>query len=259
MRKSSLATPADIARARRRTAKRLLVAAAMLLAGCEVWFPLPPTADEAERGLVRMYPGSFNTSSEMIGFYYGLQEAGIDQAVEVVKWATFLDHMIDPVGAQVRIEESAAQEALRIAAYKQAHPGRPVTLLGYSGGCWFATRVAERMLPGVQVDRIILLSAAFDRSHDMTRALAGTRLDIVNFWSPKDQFTINVRDLFNLADSTRAEPAATFGLDHQDPRLIQITYNPAWAELGHYGEHTDYVLLVGWIAKFVAPWVAPSD
>lgn len=259
MRKSSQTTLAGIARGRFVQMKQALVAMALLLTGCEIWFPLPPAADEAERGLVRMYPGSFNTSSEMIGFYYGLQEDGIDQAVEVVKWASFLDHMIDPVGAQVRIAESAAQEALRLAAYKQAHPGRPVTLLGYSGGCWFATRVAEHMPPEVQVDRIILLSAAFDRSYDMTRALAGTRLEIVNFWSPKDQFTINVRDLFNLADSTRAEPAATFGLDHQDPRLIQITYNPAWAELGHYGEHTDYVLLVGWIAKFVAPWVAPSD
>ncbi len=237
----------------------ILTAWSTLLAGCEAWFPLPPATDEYNRGLVLLYPGSFNTTSEMIGFYYGLKEGGVDQAIEVVKWAAFLDHMIDPEGAQVRIAARAHEEAARIKAYAEAHPGRPITLVGYSGGAWFAVATAERLDPSVSVDRILMMSPAIRRDYDLTAALAKTRLGAVCFWSPLDTFTVTIAATFNLADSTKSEPAATFSFDMDDTRLHEIEYDPAWREYGYYGEHEEYLLLVGWIAEFVAPWVATPE
>ncbi|HKQ46510.1 MAG TPA: hypothetical protein VJZ71_00390 [Phycisphaerae bacterium] len=230
----------------------------VFLSGCDVWRPPTPTEAELDKGLVVMYPGSFNTTIEMLGFYEGLRQGGVDEAIELVQWAAFLDHYYDPTGAQVRNDERARQEAARFAAYKQAHPDRPVTLLGYSGGAWFAILVAERMPEGTQVDRLILMSAAMHRSYDVSAALAGTREEIVLFWSPRDQFTQDRGVEENLADSTHGPPAASFGFDMQDERLMQIEYDPAWEQYGHYGEHADYLPLVGWIGQFVAPWVAKA-
>lgn len=224
--------------------------------GCEVWRPLPPTDAELQKGLVVFYPGSFNTISEMVGFYWGFREGGIDQAIEVVQWAPFLDHYYDPEGSLRRVSEKAASEAARIVAYQQAHPGRPVTLLGFSGGCFFSVRLAESLPEGASIDRIILMSAAIEKGYDLSAALARTREGIVNFWSPLDQFTRDRSAEQNLADTTQGDPAASFGFDMQDERLMQIEYDPAWAQYGHYGEHSDYLPLVGWIGQFVAPWVA---
>lgn len=248
-----------ITRHTRRYGAGILLTVILALTGCELWRPPPVTSEELGRGLVVLYPGSFNTTSELIGFYFGLREGGVDHAIEVVQWALSLDHIIDPAGAQVRTHQRAAAEAERIFAYKQAHPGRPVTLLGYSAGCWFATLTAERMPPNCPVDRVIMMSPAFDKKYDLTAALANTRLGIVSFWSAKDLFTLDIRDTFNLADSTRFDPAATFSFDMDDPALVQVAYDPAWADFGHYGGHADYLFLVGWLSEFVAPWVAIPD
>lgn len=228
----------------------------LFAAGCEIWRPPLPLPEEYEKGLVVMYPGSLNTTSEMVGFYEGLRSAGVDQAIEVVQWATFLEHMFDPVGAQERNSPRAQQEADRLAAVRRMNPDLPITLFGYSGGCWFATLVAERLPAGVTINRVILMSPAFDRAYDMTTALDRTSEGFVSFWSSGDDFTLEIRDIFSLADSTRGEPAATFGFPGDDPRLRQIAYDPAWEAYAHYGGHTDYVLLTDWIRDFVAPEVA---
>jgi pimeloyl-ACP methyl ester carboxylesterase len=166
--------------------------------------------------------------------------------------------MIDPTGAQVRNDARAREEAARLAAYQQAHLDRPVTLLGYSAGCWFAVLTAERMPEGTALERVILMSAAIEKSYDLTKALNHTKYGIVHFWSPKDQFTRDISAEFNMGDSTKGDPAASFGFDLQDDRLTQIEWDPAWEQYGYYGEHSDYLILPGWIEQFVAPWVQPS-
>jgi len=223
--------------------------------GCDVWKPPLPTDSELEKGLVVMYPGSFNTTSELFDFYWGIRNSGVGEAIEIVQWASFLDHVMDPTGAQVRNDERARQEAERLAAYQQAHPDQPVTLLGYSAGCWFAVLTAERMPEGTSLDRVILMSASIEKSYDLSMALSHTKDGIVHFWSSKDQFTRDVSAQYNLGDSTQGDPAASFGFDLQDERLTQIEWDPAWEQYGYYGDHADYLLLPGWIEQFVAPWV----
>lgn len=227
----------------------------LFASGCEIWVPPLPFPEEYDKGLVVMYPGSLNTTSEMVGFHSGLSDSDIDQAIEVVQWAGFLDHMFDPTGAQVRNQQRAVEEAERLATLKRIYPSRPITLIGYSGGCWFATLTAEKIPSDVQIDRVILLSPAFASEYDMSAALDHTSQGIVAFWSPNDTLTLEIRNAFSLADSTRAEPAATYGFTDDDPRLIQIPYDPAWVAYSHYGGHTDYVLATEWIRDFVATQV----
>lgn len=247
---------------RRRVARRstiaVLIIAAPLLSGCEIWAPPLPADGEFDKGLLVLYPGSLNSTSEFVGFYSAFRDAGIDLAIEVHQWGQFLEHFADPVGAQIRNQETADREVQRIKMYMNAHPGTPVTFLTYSGGAWFATLVLERLSPTHQVDRAIFMSPAMDRAHDMTPALAGTREGIVVYWSYKDTFTEWVRDLFSLADSSKGEPAATFAFETQDTRLMQIPYDPAWAEWQVFGGHTDYVLQEGWIETFIAPWIVST-
>lgn len=233
----------------------VLIAVALHSTACDVWAPPLPTNGEYDKGLVVFYPGSLNSKSEFVGFYPAFRNAGIASAIEIEQWGLFLEHFVDPAGAQVRNAENADAEAQRIKAYLDAHPGQPVTFLTYSGGAWFGTMVLERLAPTHQVDRAIFMSPAMDRTHDMTLALDGTREGIVVFWSYKDTFTEWVRDVFTLADSSKGDPAATYSFETQDPRLAQIPYDPAWEAWEVYGGHTDYVLQEAWITTYVAPWV----
>lgn len=230
----------------------------LALPGCDLWRPPAPTSEEANKGLVVLYPGSFNTTIEMVGFYEGLKQANKGVGIEVVTWAPFLDHMIDPVGAQIRNDGRATEEANRLAEYKRAHPGSMVTLLGYSGGCWFAVLTAERMPADVSVDRVILMNAPIRKTYDLSAALAHTTGGIVNFWSPGDTFTRDVGGSFNLADSTRDPPAAMYSFDSTPAGLTQISYQPEWAAYGVYGTHTDYVLNTNWIRDVLGPWIATA-
>lgn len=247
-----------IASARRCRQFKALTGCLVLLGACEVWRPPVPLPIEYDKGLVVMYPGSLNTTSEMIGFYFGLRDGGIDQAIEVVQWGAFLDHIVEPGAAQLRNDIRAREEAERLKGYMDMYPGRPVTLIGYSGGCWFATLTAERMPEGYLLDRVIMISPAFDRNYELTTALDRAANGFFSFWSSGDQFTVSVSDSLNLADSTQGEPAATFGFTMQDTRLVQIGYDPAWVQWGHYGEHADIVLQPAWTANVVAPVVAPG-
>ena len=76
--------------------------------------------------------------------------------------------------------------ARRISAYHQAHPGRPVTLVGYSGGGPMAVWTAEALPKGERLAGIILLSTPLEPRYDLTAALETSRKGMVSFYSNRN-------------------------------------------------------------------------
>lgn len=235
-----------------------LTLAFLLPAGCELWYPPIPTSSQLNTGLVVLYPGSFNTFTEMQGFNDGLRLGGVNEAIQVVQWAPFLEHMLDPPGALPRQRERAKAEALRLADYKRQYSDCPITLIGYSGGGLMAILAASYMPEGVMIDRVILMSPAVSKDFDLLPTLDHTRLGVIHYWSHREQFTVNVSHQFGLADGTHGDPASTYGFTMSDPRLQQIQWDPAWSSYGYNGEHWEYLFNHNWIADFVAPWVVSA-
>lgn len=239
-----------------------IVALSLVGSGCEVWSPPIPSFDEYGRGLIVMYPGSFNTTSEMSVFYSALREAGVDQAIEVIKWSEAGEHFLNPSGFLDSYRPRARSEAARIAAYQAGHPGMPVTLLGFSGGAMAAIVVTEEMPPDQKIDCVILLSPGVSSTYDLNAMLEKTKEGAVAYWSPHEAFTIWLAGLLGTVDGVFERPAGAFGFVTQNPKLRQVEWDSSMLAYGNDGEHLSYLLNGTWIRTFVAPWIAhphPSE
>jgi len=223
----------------------------------ETWLPPVPAKVELARGLVVFYPGSFNTKSEMVGFYTAFRDAGVEQAIEVMEWAPFLLHIVLPDQAYALHRQFAEAEADRLVAYMRAHPDCPVTLLGFSGGTMIALMVAEAMPEGMHVDSVILMSSPITREYDLTKSLQGAR-QIMHYWSPWERVPRLVALAFPLLDNEFGDPAASFGFAFQHERLIQLEWTPEMLRYFHAGDHMNYWINVPWIRDFIAPFVAQT-
>lgn len=119
------------------------------------------TPERAEKGYTIILPGVEGTSWFNISVARGLVDAGHDRAIEIHDWTTgywpmFVYHLM----ALERNREKAREIAERIVAYQDRYPGRPVTLIGHSGGAAMAVLVLESLPVDRQVTQAILLAGA---------------------------------------------------------------------------------------------------
>lgn len=228
--------------------------------GCDVWQPPVPSADEYDRGLVVMYPGTTNTRTEMIGFYSALRASGLDMAIEVVPWSFPLLRLAYPDTFFDDQRSWAMEEALRILEFRTRHPSAPVTLFGFSGGAMMAIMVAEELPEAVAVDRVILLSAGVSSRYDLTNMLEKSTGGAFAYWSSRDTFSLGLAQSFGTVDGDYQSPAAVFGFDLTHPMLTQLSWDESMRnDFGNNGDHFDYFLNSAWIQRYVAPWVAVSS
>lgn len=234
-------------------------AALVILAGCEVWAPPVPTDAERSRGLIVMYPGNDGGSTEMIGFYTGLREAGIDQAIESTRWTLPLESTVSRDIFWLRFPAWAKQEAERLALYQLTHPSTPVTLLGFSSGGMAAIQVAEQMPWGTAVDRVLLLSPGVSPDYDLRPMLEKVRDRVIVYWSPREAGLGGaLLSFMGTVDGNYTTAAAISGFNQEHEKLEQIEWSEDMASLGNYGDHIDYFWNIPWIREYVAKWIAPA-
>jgi pimeloyl-ACP methyl ester carboxylesterase len=140
-----------------------------------------------ERGLVLILPGIEGESLLNQDVAWGLADAGNPYAIEIHDWTTrnslaFVAHL----RSWPRNQRQAALLAARIQAYQAEYPGRPVHLVGHSGGGALAV-LALSALPGTQrIRSALLLAPAISHRFNLTAALRRTEWGIWNFSTPFD-------------------------------------------------------------------------
>ncbi|MBN1345761.1 MAG: hypothetical protein JXQ73_23915 [Phycisphaerae bacterium] len=222
------------------------------------------TADRLKYGLVLVLPGIEGRSKYNADIARGFDDGGVPCAIEIYDWGTGL-----PLGGLVNLmaldrnRRQAIDIAERIIRYQDDYPGRPVHLVGHSGGGGLAILTLEALPPGTKITSTVLLAAAISPDHDLTRALASTEAGIWNFYSSADIGYLQVgTGLFGTIDRkhTRAAGAVGFKRPTTGPtsrqrayeKLHSVRYKPTMASAGNRGGHT------GWSSRsFVAVWLAP--
>ena len=106
----------------------------------------------------------------------GLDEAGIKSAIVIYDWSQgpaglWVGDLVD----EQRNRESAQDLARIITSYMATKPGRPVTLIGHSGGTAVVVWALEALPAGVKVDRVILLAPALAPDYNLAPACAASR------------------------------------------------------------------------------------
>ncbi len=220
------------------------------LAGCQQPAAKSPEPVVQERGMIVMLPGIESGAWMFRRTIEGLREAGLTHEVDVIEWGErpfgSYRNLVDLESNLQRAHEIAA----RLAADRQAHPQRPITIVGYSGGGGIAVLVAEALADGCSVDRIILLGAALSPDYALEPVVARCRRGVVNFYSERDWLTLGVgTSLFGTIDRKKTGAAGRRGFRTTDGQLLtldgltQIPWIPTWEPLGHDGGH------YGWVAR----------
>ncbi|MBI3864486.1 MAG: hypothetical protein HY290_21600 [Planctomycetia bacterium] len=151
------------------------------------------TPERLDRGLVLVLPGIEGESCMNHSIARGLADGGVNAAIEIFDWTTgvillFLYHLR---GTRRNLRH-ADRLVRRIVDYQQSHPGRPVYLVGHSGGAAMIALALERLPADRKIACAILLQAALSPDHDLSTALEHTEVGIWNFRSPLDVFFLGV-------------------------------------------------------------------
>jgi pimeloyl-ACP methyl ester carboxylesterase len=221
--------------------------------------------ERLDRGLVIVLPGIEGRSFFAFDIAHGLCEGGTEAAVEIFDWTTglaplFLYHL----RASGRNQRRAAAVAQRIAAYQDDYPGRPVHLVGHSGGGGIALLALGALPAGRRVASVILLAPAVSPQFAIHDVLPKTERGIWNFWSPLDALFLAAGTLvFGTLDGRHAIAAGAQGfaatpepesaaVDDVRPRLHQLRYDLSLCRQFHLGGHFGCANRV-FISETVAP------
>lgn len=256
----------------------LAVAGALMTAlagGCDVNGPPHVTPARLDRGLIVILPGIEGTSANNVAIRAGLRQADIPAATEIYDWTRF------GRGAAMAFDQSAARRkaheiATHIDTYRRAHAGRPVVVIGQSGGGAMAVFVAESISQGVRqqtsrpLDGVILLAPALSPGYDLTVAIAGCGGRMVSCYAQTD---VMLRTLTTLGRNFDGVPGPTAGqsgfvLPPGSPgdrraafdQLRQIAWDNSMLRQGNYGGHLGWSS-PAWVAHQLGPivrsWMAP--
>lgn len=228
------------------------------------------TPERLSSGLVVILPGIEGVSGLNQDVRRGLVSGGIGHAVPIYSWGRpipglgLLLNQMDFLGNRL----AGLRIAKMIEQYQEDHPGRPVYVVGHSGGGGVAVFVAEGMSEGKKVDGLVLLSASIWAGYDLTKALGRCRSGIVNFYNESDVGVLGIGTTFmGNVDGMRGPSAGLIGFDKPKDgdseekklaytRVYQVQMTPAMT--GGGDAHT-VVTHPGFVAMYVSPWVGTSS
>jgi len=221
--------------------------------------------ERLDKGLVIILPGIEGESMINRDIRSGLIMADVDRAMPIHSWgrpvpvAGMLLNQVDVIGNRM----AAGNIAKMIVRYQDSHPGKPVHIIGHSGGGGIAVFAAEELPPGRRIDGLILLSPSISSSYDLTKALNRCRNGVVNFYSRSDVGLLVIGTMIaGNVDGAHGVAAGATGFKMPGPsgsqdqraayaKLYQIRLSDEAADSGAHTAATR----AGFVWTYVAPWL----
>jgi len=194
----------------------------------------------------------------------GLDKGGVASAIHIFEWGhgpagMFIADLVDETGNRKR----AAELARMVENYQRFYPGRPVYLIGHSGGAGMVVFALEQMSTDTQVDAAFLLAPALDPGRNLAPALRHVRRYCLATSSPADFPLMGTgTSIFGTMDRKHTLSAGLVGFqvpkdlspgDRADyRRLRQAKWDAKLLATGHLGGH------MGWSSTaFAREFIAP--
>lgn len=229
---------------------RCLLAGWLLAAsGCSYYRNLNDR-QRLEAGYTLVLPGIDGPSFVNSNMAQGLQDAGLPTAIEVHDWTTG-HFLLFPVHLRhsERNRRQAELLAQKITDYQDRYPGRPVHLIGHSGGGAMIIWALEALPEDRSVTSATLLAPAISPQYNLATALSRTSNGIWNYHSSLDAILLVAgTTLAGTVDGRHRPSAGAYGFDRPpdltpqqtllyDNGLHQVPYHWKMLAQGNYGGH----------------------
>lgn len=217
-----------------------------------------------DEGYTAIFVGIFGNKPAYTEMEQALVAGGVPGGIEVVDWTLGEAMFLANMRASARNRRKASEFAAMLMNYQDDHPGRPVHLIGHSGGGGFVLMVLEELPEDRKVTAALLLSPAVHPSYDLTKALGRVDRGLFHGYSERDgAYLGSGTQLIGTYGGPPSEAAGLVGfrepkdLDAAGRRLYrdklrQLGWTEAIAATGHDGGHW------GWMKRaFVLEYLAP--
>ena len=217
------------------------------------------TEERLNQGLVIILPGIEGCSFLNLAILHGLLDAKLPYAMEIFDWTTgnkFLT--LYHLRAWRRNHRIANQLAKKVVAYQTKYPGRPVWIVGHSGGGGMAVLTAQALPDLHRLEGLVLLAAAISPRFDLGPAMHKVDRGVWSFHSWLDCLFVGLgTTIFGTFDGWHMPAAGMIGFLRgksaaASTNFQQIGYRPRMLTAFNFGGHFGCVHRV-----FVAEQIAP--
>ncbi len=216
-----------------------------------------------DRGLVVILPGIEGKGISSESIREGLLEGGVSYWIETFQWGMPVPglgmafNQMD-VG---RNRDQAEKLAIRIYEYQRAYPGRPIFLVGHSGGSGvavFALESMSRLRDAKPVSGAILIASSLSANYNLSPALKNTRYGIVSVSNPFDLAVLGIGTAaMGNVDGTRSASAGRTGFAMEDAKLFKMPVTISMLRGIRITPH-QAATTTSFVRKNIAPWIIHS-
>jgi pimeloyl-ACP methyl ester carboxylesterase len=220
--------------------------------------------ERLDQGYTVVLPGIWGVQPVEYGIVEGLKDSNTPSAIELYDWTAGAGRLVYNLRSLEHNQAEAQKIAARIIAYQDRYPGRPVHVVGYSGGAGVAVLTLEALPPDRRVTDAVLLAPTLASDYNLRPAINHTERGIRNFYSPLDVPILMVLcTAVGTTDGRHTLAAGAIGFEpplgtqpeerrDYEARVSQQSYDLAMIMDGHGGGH------FGWANRtFVARHIAP--
>lgn len=216
------------------------------------------TAAMMDRGIIYILPGIQGVDYHYKNIRRGLRGSGIQCAIKIHPWGCQIP------GIKLAINETDVRDdhawgkkiAQEIQDYQRQYPGRPVYMIGQSGGCAICVFAAESLASAAAppLEGLVLLDASLSADYDLQPALNHCRKGIVNFYNLRDVALLEVgTEIFGNLDGSHGDSAGRTGFENAYAKLYQVQTTKEMVSpfAGPHFADTS----AAFTARYIAPWI----
>lgn len=194
---------------------------------------------QMELGYTIILPGIEGRSRANSNIARGLRRGGLAGAIEIVDWTTgWFSLFVVHLRCQTRNRSRAAQIAAQIVEYQAKYPGRPIHLIGHSGGSGMIALVVGQLPEGCQITTATLIASALSSSFPISELTVKTEKGVWSWSSVLDIPLLVVGTTIGGTFDGKHRPAAgAIGFRCADSKFHQRWFRPCMIADGHWGGH----------------------